>query len=79
MIVCHCRVVTDRAIRAAVEAGAQDTDAVGAHCGAGEGCGACLPSVEQLLADAALAIRSPGRLVEQHARRRGVLPSPVAA
>lgn len=50
MYVCHCRAVTDRSIKAAVRAGARDAIDVGERCGAGTGCGGCLPALEALLA-----------------------------
>lgn len=41
MIVCHCRVVSDRQITAAVQAGATDVDEVTAACQAGAECYGC--------------------------------------
>jgi bacterioferritin-associated ferredoxin len=49
MIVCHCRRVCDRTIRAAIQAGACTEDAVAEACGAGSVCGGCLPLVEELI------------------------------
>lgn len=49
MIVCHCRRVCDRTIRAAVQAGAVTEEAVGEACGAGTGCGRCRPAVSALI------------------------------
>ncbi len=72
MVVCHCAVVSDRAIRAAVANGAQDVDAVGARCEAGVACGGCIPGIEELLADAATAIREPGVVAARQAERRRV-------
>jgi len=46
MLVCHCHSVTDRTIRDAVRAGADDANAVGSACGAGTGCGGCRKLVE---------------------------------
>ena len=51
MFICHCRAVTDRAIRTAIEAGAADPRAVGRSCGAGSRCGGCWPALEALLAE----------------------------
>lgn len=51
MFICHCRAVTDRAIRAAIEAGASDPRAVGRSCGAGSRCGGCWPALEALLSE----------------------------
>lgn len=50
MFVCHCRKVTDQRICAAIEAGARDPAALASRCGAGGGCGGCLPAVQALLA-----------------------------
>ena len=53
MYVCHCRAVTDRAIRAAVEAGARTVEEVGRLCDAGTQCGACHPEIARLLLERA--------------------------
>ena len=50
MVVCHCAAVNDRAIRAEIEAGAVDADALAERCGAGGGCGQCRPVIEAILA-----------------------------
>lgn len=78
VVVCHCRVVSDRAVRAAVSAGACDVDEVASLCGAGGACGGCVPTIEELLADAGTAVRHPERLRERQHRRR-VAASPVSA
>jgi bacterioferritin-associated ferredoxin len=49
LIVCHCEVVTDRSIKAAVDDGAVSLDEIGQHCAAGTGCGGCRPSIVALL------------------------------
>jgi bacterioferritin-associated ferredoxin len=41
VIVCHCRVVSDRQITAAVQAGARDVEDVTAACQAGAECFGC--------------------------------------
>lgn len=51
MILCHCRAVTDRAVRKAIDKGACDLDSVAARCGAGARCGGCHPALMSLLAD----------------------------
>ena len=51
MYICHCRAVTDRAIRRAIEAGASEPREVARHCGAGSRCGGCWPALEALLAE----------------------------
>ena len=49
MLVCHCRAVTDRAIRAAVRNGAQTVSDVARSCGAGGTCGGCHDTVKALI------------------------------
>lgn len=49
MYVCVCRAVTDEAVRAAIEAGAQSVDAVTGACCAGEDCGSCHGMIEDLI------------------------------
>ena len=51
MVVCHCRVVNDRAVQEAVQAGARDVTTIGALCSAGTRCGGCVPALEALLDD----------------------------
>ena len=51
MWVCHCKGVTDRQIRTAIEAGARTPVEIGTYCRAGTGCGGCLPEVCRLLDD----------------------------
>lgn len=49
MIVCHCRAVSDRTIRASIRGGATTLDDVAAETGASTCCGGCEPTVTQLL------------------------------
>ena len=49
MIVCHCRVVSDREVVRAVDEGARSLAAVCRETGAGRDCGACVLSVKRLL------------------------------
>jgi bacterioferritin-associated ferredoxin len=58
MIVCHCNALNDRAIRAAVCAGARDADEVAERCGAGGDCGGCFEAIEHLV-EAALRGQAP--------------------
>jgi bacterioferritin-associated ferredoxin len=51
MWVCHCKGVTDRQIRSAINAGARTPVEIGIHCRAGTGCGGCLPEVCRVLDD----------------------------
>jgi bacterioferritin-associated ferredoxin len=49
MIVCHCHRVTDREIRACVQAGARSSADVAETCGASGGCGGCEPLVADIV------------------------------
>jgi bacterioferritin-associated ferredoxin len=49
MIVCHFHRVSDRTIRAAIQAGAQCEMGVAERCGAGSSCGGCIPAVVELI------------------------------
>ncbi|MDX1659855.1 MAG: (2Fe-2S)-binding protein [Nitriliruptorales bacterium] len=49
MIVCHCKVLTDRDIHAAIDSGADEVCALASVCGAASECGGCLPTVRQLM------------------------------
>ena len=49
MIVCHCKRVTDREVKAAIQDGARCADSVGRACGAGTGCGGCRSSIDELI------------------------------
>jgi bacterioferritin-associated ferredoxin len=51
MIVCVCRGVSDRAIRAAVAGGAKSIDEIADACRAGDGCGACHDELRRLAGD----------------------------
>ena len=77
MVLCHCRVVSDEAVHAAVAAGVTDVDDVMDACGLGDGCGGCLPAVEELLAEAALAVRAPERVRARQRGRRLARPAPL--
>lgn len=59
MFVCHCAVLTDRDIVAAVECGARDECQVAEACGAGKRCGNCLPVVRALLRERGIRIDRP--------------------
>jgi bacterioferritin-associated ferredoxin len=49
MIICHCGVVTDRAVVAAIDEGARTLAQVCQISGAGQKCGGCIYSVKQVL------------------------------
>lgn len=51
MIVCHCRGITDRAIRDAVRDGARTVRQVARACDAGARCGGCRPAIAELIDD----------------------------
>lgn len=70
MIVCHCEVVSDRDVRAHIASGAHDLDQLTDGCGVAGRCGGCIPAVEDLLAEAALAVRDVGALRAAQAGRR---------
>jgi bacterioferritin-associated ferredoxin len=70
MYVCHCEVVNDRAIRSAIADGASDVADVASRCGAGAACAGCHPTIEELLAEAAVAVRDVERLRRWQGRRR---------
>lgn len=49
MIICQCRVVSDEAIRDAVDDGARSVAQVCGMTGAGRDCGSCIFTVKRLL------------------------------
>ncbi len=49
MIVCLCHGVRDRDIDAVIGDGAETVEDIGDQCGAGTGCGACIPDIEDKL------------------------------
>jgi bacterioferritin-associated ferredoxin len=51
MYVCICRAVTEERVKAAVEAGAKSVEAVTAACCAGDDCGACHQTIEEVIED----------------------------
>jgi bacterioferritin-associated ferredoxin len=51
VLLCHCKVVSDREVRSAIAAGARDEFDVADVCGAGSICGGCVPAVTALLAE----------------------------
>ena len=59
MIVCHCRVVTDRAIGAAVRSGVRSVAGVCASTGAARDCGACVFAVKRVVCEHGTALSLP--------------------
>ena len=55
MIVCSCKAVSDRTVRAAAASGATTVEQLAQRCGAGGRCGGCWPELERLLDQSALA------------------------
>ena len=51
MIFCHCAVVGDREVSAAIDAGASTVASVCKATGAGQQCGTCIFSVRRVLCD----------------------------
>jgi bacterioferritin-associated ferredoxin len=49
MLVCHCKGLTDRDVRRAIESGACTRREVTLRCGAGSVCGGCRPVIDELL------------------------------
>jgi bacterioferritin-associated ferredoxin len=49
MYVCVCRAVTDQEVTAAIDAGADTVEAVTSACCAGEDCGACHETIEEMI------------------------------
>lgn len=49
MIVCHCRVVSDRQVDAAVSEGARTVAAACRATGAGQDCGSCVFTVKAIV------------------------------
>lgn len=51
MIVCLCKAVNERRLRAAVRHADEPVDEVGRRCGAGTACGACRDEVVRIVKD----------------------------
>lgn len=49
MVVCLCQGVSDKSVRASIEAGARTRQQVTAACGAGDGCGTCHRTIKSLI------------------------------
>lgn len=51
MLVCHCEAVYERRIRDEIAQGARDEFDIALACGAGTGCGGCVPAISKLLGE----------------------------
>jgi len=60
MIVCSCKAVNDRTVRATIEAGARTVEEVSQRCNAASRCGGCRPGIQEILAEYGLADHSEG-------------------
>jgi bacterioferritin-associated ferredoxin len=58
MIVCHCRVVSDREVRDAIAAGATGLCAIAEACQVATRCGGCLPEIRRLLDERGLPVEA---------------------
>jgi bacterioferritin-associated ferredoxin len=59
VIVCHCRVVSDREVATAVRAGARSVSAVCRTTGAGQECGSCVFSLKRLVCEHDESLMAP--------------------
>ena len=51
MYVCICRAVTEQEVKSTIEAGAKTVEAVTQACCAGDDCGACHSTIEDMIED----------------------------
>jgi bacterioferritin-associated ferredoxin len=58
MIVCHCKVVTDREIVDCIDHGARSVGQICRSSGVGQDCGGCVFSVKRLLCDYEAAVHA---------------------
>ena len=59
MIVCHCRVVSDRDVDSVISEGAHTLSEVCRRTGAGQNCGTCIFSVKQILCQHDQSVPTP--------------------
>ena len=64
MIVCHCRVVSDRQVTDVLRSGVASVAGVCRSTGAGQDCGACVFSLKRLVCEHGEQSRSPLREVD---------------
>jgi bacterioferritin-associated ferredoxin len=51
MYVCICRAVTDKQVKATIQAGATTVEEVARACGAGGDCGGCQGMIDEMIED----------------------------
>jgi len=51
VIVCNCKAVSEKVVKATMDAGARSVSQVAQACGAGTQCGACVCDLRRLLAE----------------------------
>jgi bacterioferritin-associated ferredoxin len=59
VIVCHCKEISDREIRAVIRGGARSCQQVGRACEAGRLCGTCEPLIRELIEHESPGSRTP--------------------
>jgi bacterioferritin-associated ferredoxin len=77
MLVCHCRCVFEREVRAVVRSGAQTLEEVSVTCGAGAGCGGCQHLIEEIIEaerPVCMPVARVQRVNEEPSRAVGSLP-----
>jgi bacterioferritin-associated ferredoxin len=60
MLVCHCKGVSERQLRSAIQSGACTRRDLARECGAGSVCGGCRPVIDELLDAHAPTHAEPG-------------------
>lgn len=76
MIVCHCRAVSDRTIRACARAGITTVEGIGQITGAATGCGGCEDLVCELIEEEQGRSTDPSSI--SCARKLPVVSDPLA-
>jgi bacterioferritin-associated ferredoxin len=62
MYVCVCRAVTEEKVRATIDAGATTVEAVTGACCAGDDCGACHQTIEDMIEERWGSVKQSKRL-----------------
>lgn len=74
MIVCHCKVVSDRSVAESVGGGAQTLGQLCRATGAGQDCGGCVLSLKRLLCAQSAAGPAPAGTAGVPAMTESVAP-----